>query len=278
MFVVGTAYSGSTLLGNALNGHSAISHIGEISRLPCFGIGDPVDHCVLCATAGVDCPVWTPELIAEAGVVGPGRVHQVVRRHLGGVPVLVDGSKSIEWLERCLGPGDGVSSPFVLISVRHPFAFADSSRRRASMSPADAGVLWRDVMSAVVSRSTDFGLANLVVRYEDLARDPAWVLGRVVDSLGLEPEPGLTEFWRHDAHVLGGNGGAYVWYESFRRSGGFVTEEDRVVAQSYAERRFGGWADDKWRTSLSPSDIRTVASTPRLEGVAEFFGYDLSPA
>ncbi len=275
VFILGSAYSGSTLLGNALNGHSAIRHLGELSRLPEFGVGDITDHCVLCATAGQECPVWTPELLAAVQAAGPGDAHRVLRDRLGGPQILVDGSKRITWFEQCIDGAGSLVSPFALVSVRHPFAFADSCRRRIGLEPHYAAREWRHEMHTTMGTLVATGIPFLVVRYEDLARDPAWMLGRVADSLGLMPEPGLTEFWKHDCHPIGGNAGAHMWFESFRDSASFENDEDREVANSYVGRPFGGWVDDKWTTNLDEAARAAIVAYPGLVETAAVFGYEI---
>src|ERR1051326_2340900 len=99
IFILGTAYCGSTLLGNALNAHSSVAFAGEISRLPAFGIGAPRETCPLCYTREVECPIWTPKFLEEMARQGAGKSLDVYRKAIQK-PVIVDGSKHVAWLRR----------------------------------------------------------------------------------------------------------------------------------------------------------------------------------
>lgn len=274
VFVVGTAYSGSTLLGNALNGHREIAHAGEISRLPAFGLGDEVRKCLLCATADRECPIWDTALAGELDAAAPGEALAVLRPRYG-VPVLVDGSKHPEWLARCLAAPSRLVSPFVVLATRSPFAYADSARRRVGWEPAHAGSVWCEVVTAALALVAHHGLPSMVVRYEDFALRPAMVLARVVDALGLGFDERMLTFWQHDLHCVGGNAGAYVWFDEHRRSGAFATDADAAVGEAYRARRFGGWADEKWREHLAPGDVAAVLDVPAIHTVATMAGDDL---
>jgi hypothetical protein len=45
----------------------------------------------------------------------------------------------------------------------------------------------------------------IIVRYEDLARDPAGCLKRICEFAGLQFEPGMIRYWEHQDLSVGGN-------------------------------------------------------------------------
>src|SRR5216683_4907872 len=70
-FLIGTYFSGSTLLGNCLNAHPSIFFAGEIDRLEAFRREPDWTHgrergCRLCSTqAEHDCPAWPSEFLEK---------------------------------------------------------------------------------------------------------------------------------------------------------------------------------------------------------------------
>jgi hypothetical protein len=276
--LVGTAYSGSTLLGNALNAHEAIAHVGEVSSLPAFGIGPPERACHLCAATGRDCPVWTPETIALLAERGPVAAADVLREATAA-PVIVDSSKWVPWLH-ATGPEERLERRrvVVILTVRSPLAFVESVHRRDGAEVWLAANLWRDTMFDALRSVGRMSLPTMVIRYEDLALEPEPTLTRVCRALGLEFDPCMLEFWNIPVHALGGNAGAFVWYPGYRHRGrsadkGTWREEDAAIADAYRERGFGGWVDDKWRTMLGEDARRAVLATPMLADLATLVGY-----
>jgi hypothetical protein len=170
----------------------------------------------------------------------------------------------------------------VLVAVRSPFAFASSFRRRERGAPAwQAANAWRDVLFDALRFLGASGLPHMIVRYEDFATAPEPVLRRVCDFLDLAYDPGMLSFWQTDVHALGGNAGAYVWYQGYRHAGrdagddDLWTPADAALGERYRARGFGGWSDDKWRDELSAADRREVVQTPGLADLATLAGYDL---
>lgn len=274
VFILGTAYCGSTLLGNALNGHSHIGYAGEVSRLPGFDIGDPERLCPLCASRGRPCSVWSPEFIEEIVRSGPGRSFETFRNKTGA-PVVVDGSKATSWFRKVMFSEHRPDNPFVIIAARNPFSFVDSARRRTDYDAWLAANIWRDTMFDILRSVANHGLPHIIVRYEDLSLDPRGTLSKVCAFLSEDFEEGMLEFWKYPLHGIGGNAGAYVWFDEFRRNGTFATDEDGQVAAEYAARAFGGWADEKWLTRLDPAQRGAVLQTPLLPGLCTLLGYNL---
>jgi hypothetical protein len=278
--VVGTPYSGSTLLGNALNAHPAIAHVGEFSALPAFGFEPIDDQCHLCLALGRDCPVWTPETIERVSAAGPRGAFDVLRE-VTGAPVLLDSSKWVPWLYRTEPEGRRASRRVLaLLTVRNPFAFADSVVRRDGVEPWQAANLWRDTVFDALRALGRMSLPLMVVRYEDVARDPAATLGAICRYVDLDFDDRMLRFWETSVHAISGNAGAFVWYPGYVHRGrrddkGTWSESDATLSDAYRERSFGGWVDDKWRASLGDDGRRQVLGTPMLADLATQLGYDL---
>lgn len=277
VYVVGPAYSGSTLLGNALNGHPEVFHAGEISRLPAFGYGPEAHECMLCRVAGRRCPVWTPELL-DSVERGDAIDALPVIRAATGSPVVVDSSKYVDWLRLAVAGSRGLGRSIrVLLTLRNPFGFAASVRRTDGREAWEAANLWRDTVFDAMRLLGGLALPYMIVRYEDFAFEPEPLLRRICDFLSLEWTDGLMRFWERDTHALGGNPHAYVWYPDYTERVDYSSEfaADRAIATSFRERSFGGWADDRWRSELGPGQLDEILQTPLLTTVANLAGYNL---
>ena len=69
----------------------------------------------------------------------------------------------------------------------------------------------------------------------------------------------MLNFWEVPAHSLGGNAGAYMWYESFREKGRFVSKEDQQRALDYIDRQFSVDKTNSWRHSLTKREINDIS-------------------
>ena len=278
VYVVGTTYSGSTLLGNALNGHPDVFHAGEISRLPAFGLGPEAHDCMLCRVQGRPCPVWNDDTRERVSAAGPVEAVPMLR-DVTGSPVVIDSSKYVDWLRRATeGGGRGLGRSIrVLLTLRNPFGFAASVHRTDGLAAWEAANIWRDTVYDAMRLLGRLALPFVVVRYEDFAFEPEPLLRRICDVLSLEWTPGVLEFWNRESHALGGNPHAYVWYPGYVNAVDYGSEfaADRSIAESFHSRQFGGWADDRWRSELSGSDLDQILQTPMLSAMADLAGYNL---
>jgi hypothetical protein len=277
VYVLGTTYSGSTLLGNALNGHPSIFHAGEVSRLPAFGLGPEAHGCMLCRIRGIECPVWTAEALQQVQAAEPPAAMAAIRARTGA-PVVVDSSKYADWMRRATAGPDGLARSIrVLVTLRSPFAFAASVRRTDGLEAWEAGNIWRDTVFDALRLLNEFALPFLVVRYEQLAFEPEPLLRRVCDFLSLPWDPQLLRFWEADSHAVGGNPHAYVWYPGYHEGVDYCGEfaADRSIGEDFRERTFGGWVDERWRGEMGEAEIDQVMGTPMLPSMAAMAGYNL---
>ena len=277
-YIIGPPYSGSTLLGNALNGHPQVFHSGEVSRLPAFGVGPPATECMLCRVLDRACPVWDHGLVDRIAA-GPPAASVGLIREVTGAPTIVDSSKHVEWLRRVMRRSDD-SDVRVILTLRRPYAFAASVRRTDGMPPWQAANMWRDTVYDALRELGRQGIPFMIVRYEEFASLPERSLRRICSFLGLEFDTRCLRFWEVASHALGGNPHAYVWYPDYVERVSFESEfaADRATAEDFSARRFGGWADVRWRSELSADDMREVRSTPLLADLVELVGYDLDPS
>jgi len=305
VYIIGTAFSGSTLLGNALNALDEVSYVGEVSRLPGFDIGLPESTCLLCLSRGQRCPLWCTDGVAAVKAAGPARALEELARRSAS-RVVVDGSKHVRWLWASAARTPGAR---ILHAIRSPFAFVDTTQRVNGYATFEAANIWRDTIADAIRSINMAGIPSMVVRYEELAYEPERILRGVCDFLDVDFSHDALSFWDHDVHAVGGNPGAYAWYPGFaawhehlirrlstgevvadelpdatqaflRKEGIRVSEVDSSdfhgTVRSYSQRKFGGWVDAKWRQRLDAADIGDVMRTPALTELASLVGYDLA--
>jgi hypothetical protein len=311
LYMAGPAYSGSSLLGAALNAHSRITVVGEVLANLGNQEGFSAPNCWFCLCRKQPCPMWTPALVQSILGAEPSdalrRVSEVADND-----VVVESSKEVRWLwslARVDAPAD--ADLRVLLVVRSPFAFVDSARREERFETWMAANVWRDTIADALRTVNSLQLPSLIVRYEDFALDPEPTLLKVCRFAGQDFDPAMLKFWDHPLHAIGGNPGAYAWYPGFSDwfsnqlnavANGHYDEassymrhwlhayaSERGVDQAglsaagyeatvpaYAARLFGGWVDDKWRDRLDPADLQMILRTPQLADLASLVGYDLA--
>lgn len=285
-FLLGTNFSGSTVFGQALGAHPEVAYLGEVDRAVRFPqtifAHDPDPTCHYCELHDQACPVWTPERVGAARDVPYGRLLPWFREQLGAQAV-VDGSKHPAWL-RAIVADQAVDPQGIVtfLTVRSPFAFADSYRFRTGCAPWEAANVWRDVYYDALRMVSRASWPSMVVRYEHFALDPEPVLRSAAGLLGVGYEPVMRHFQGQDRHDVGGN---FNVFAAPRDGDGDFSVDDfgkkvpatwpKEQSQGYWGRPFGGWVDQKWHRNLSADDVEQVLQTPGLGDLANLLGYEL---
>lgn len=276
VYIASTSFSGSTLLGHALNAHSEVFHAGEMGRLT----PDKVDEvlptfteCMLCAMKGEPCPIWTPETRDQLKRGAYRNRFQTVRDRVEK-PIIVDGTKVLGALTNTLN--DSQTELFkVILLTRHPGAFIRSVRRNTSpKSPKvqafKSAYTWYSVYQHAINLCLLHGTPFLLLRYEDLCLDPHRSLRRVCDFLGIEFEPRMLEYWSEPCHSIGGNPTSYKWFEGFHPES-FPNAAWKESAQRFEEKKISAAHIFDWRKSFGFWDA--VACRVFTKGLIRKFSY-----
>jgi hypothetical protein len=278
-FLIGTYFSGSTLLGNCLNAHPSIFFAGEIDRLEAFGREPDWTHrrepgCRLCfAQAEYNCPAWPSGFLEKIRALDDISAFRAVIER-AEAPILLDGSKRIDWLNSLYDSGLR-SNVKAIICTRLPFSFAKSSDGGAQrLAPMAAAASWRDFYLHALRSLAGRGIPSLVVRYEDFAFKPEPAIRRVCEFLNIPFDPIMLTYWQVPSHAIGGNGGAYLRDPNFTSAA--LDKEEGWKLSYFGGRPFGGWVEDKWILGLTDEAVRQIMSVPMLNDVASLFGYDLA--
>jgi hypothetical protein len=278
-FLIGTYFSGSTLLGNCLNAHPSIFFAGEIDRLDAFRREPDWTHqrergCRLCSTeAEANCPAWPSEFLEKIRPLDDISAYRAVIERTEA-PILLDGSKRIDWLNSLYDSGLK-SNTKAIICARTPFSFATSSDGGARpLRPMAAAASWRDFYLHTLRSLAGRGIPSLIVRYEDFAFKPEPSIRRVCEFLNIPFDPVTLNYWQVPSHAVGGNGGAYLRDANFTPSA--LDKEEKWKLDYFSNKPFGGWIEDKWIHGLTDAAVGQIMSVPMLNDIASLLGYDLA--
>jgi hypothetical protein len=283
-FVLSHSFSGSTLLSFLLGAHPEIATVGEMFIAPSYNrdgypcsCGEPIESCALwqevaremeargvpfdirdadtSLTAGHygslgNRVVWAEprgpvlEAVRKAALLGlPGVRRELDRRlevnrqlaevvmDLRGAHVFVDATKRpgrALLLRRV--PGLDLK---IIHLVRDGRAVARSTIRNLGRTVEDGALSWRGSLGHADRLRRLFPEDRwMVLRHEDLCRDPRHALEGVFRFLGVSPDQPIGDFRASDHHIIG----------------------NRMRLSRTSEIRL----DERWRTEMTPEQIRTV--------------------
>ena len=204
--IAGAGHSGSTLLGMILGSHSRVFYAGEAAKARYIGNTRTAERKRVCKLCGESCVVWRN--FNEGVVDRTDRIYQRIAER-SGKPIIVDSTKNSQWTLDRLADMNAAQVPVVLILLLRDGRAVVNSRLRKypERNAREVITKWKNQITAAQEIYDDFSGTKLKIRYEDLATDSEAVVRPIFDALGLETEPGLTEFYRFDHHPLGGNNG-----------------------------------------------------------------------
>lgn len=286
--ILGTSFSGSTVLNLMLGAHPDIYAGGELSALV-LGRGD--ENAGACTACGFACVHW--DAAARANVSKANLYREVER--IFGKRIIVDSSKSIGWFNEVLASDEhrGVIPSYVLM-VKHPVRYLASCV--ANMTPLKPNrsrrvpfVGWStarerqgfldeqiEVLDTFYEQlfwnfgRTVGGATFHLVHYERMVEDAQAALGPLLGSLGLFFAPAMSNFFGLEYHQIGGNAGPLYQLGQGWPKGTNPTETRR----KFYERNAGLCIDDKYRTLLSEPELKWLLTHPVVRRLGERLGYD----
>lgn len=279
VFLLGTHFCGSTLLGTALNQQPGVVYAGELGLLPANAArltGTEADWrivCLACGLAGRECETWTPAFRKECEAAGPGGVHDLVRERLGAAMV-VDGTKAPSWFRLCLAERPPHRPrPKVVIAARHPYAYLASAKRYLGQGVLASANQWRDVYWDALCACTALGVDFLILRHEDFMTRRAEAVRRLGGFLGFEPVPEMArEDYTGHLCSLGGNPGV----GAVGRKAEEAKPDVPGVWAHHHERKGHGALDERWKRELEPGEIEEAGYASGLADAAVLLGYNLA--
>jgi hypothetical protein len=215
VFLVGSSFSGSTLLGSSLSDEK-VKFFGELDRWAPFKAHPrthQIDACTVCNMLHkkIECPVFgeIKKVKAIAAVDIVQRYLSVVGRRSG---VVIDGSKYVDWLAKLYDNGLMISRDiFAIIVCRNPVAFSFSNSGPMSVPYWESAVSWRETYQHALRVLTHRRIPFIVVQYENIfnitARNNISIsIGNLIGSRVKIDLNGSRE----NIHSLGGNLGSYI--------------------------------------------------------------------
>lgn len=285
IFIVGSSFCGSTIIGNTLNSHPQIFHAGEVDRLSLFrryqGADETylLDSCGLCGlNEPAHCPVWGELPPAPAT---PEEAVDVYRQLMSrsGKEVVLDGSKNVDWLTHL--HDHGLKNTSAILLSRNPLAFA-KSHGDATGAPVWQGVeIWRNIYNHTLRALMKRQIPFIALRHADLLKDPAWFYDRILKFAGLGGAVERDAYFKFETHALGGNVGAFVRYQGFdaarykareaqgnRPLGAMEIEEKRA-----RQKRGGAWQDSGWMEAIPDGEAGAALNLPGVADIMSLLGY-----
>ena len=286
--ILGTSFSGSTVLNLMLGAHPQIYAGGELSALVLSRGQEGVGACSAC---GFACRYWNED--ARAAVTRANIYRQAQR--LFATDLIVDSSKSIDWFNEVLkSPEHRDFAATYVLMVKHPLRYLGSCianitphrpRRRSGrflerLAPARAREAFLIELAEDLDRFYDHffgsfgktvgGATFHLLHYERLIADPAASLAPLLQSLGLSFTPQMSDFFRLEYHQIGGNAGPVYQMGHGWPNGAEVAP----VRRNFYERGPGLRIDDKYRELLSASETEHLMAHPTIRRLCDRLGYD----
>lgn len=275
VFILGTAYSGSTLLGNCLSTHSKINYLGEINHIinsaPRFKTSKDIEICIYCYMHNKVCPVWTEATVELFKKCNPKDLFNIAR-NLFKKEIIIDGSKHVFWFNHLRSIGYDTSKTKVLISVKNPFATVNSIVKKGVFPNWQAANIWRDTYVDIFRTLNSSDIPYYVVKYEDFSADLEKKLNRICSFLDIKFEKKMLDFYHQETHSLNGNiraSGGTIDTDTLKKQGGFSDP-------SYLSQHGQEFKQEKaWLNQMKKVDLDITLKTPLLPDLAHFLGYNI---
>jgi len=292
IFLVGTAYSGSTALSREFARDPRIDMMGEIDRLSMFqpwsGREDAhiENRCRVCFMGEQTdaCPVFNGELAAEASQGSLAERYAAVRRRFPA-QIALDGSKNPNWMRSVVAESPGMQAAAIVLA-RLPWAFAHSVRDADGLDLSQGAARWRDAYQSTLRIVADLGIPSLVIRYEDFLMNRADGEAAVSRLFGFRPQPTRpAAVGVH--HAIGGNLGGFVGMRGVderaleksisgeARAGNYENPNDAFKVQNPALRTDELVLTERWRGELTVAEFSAILHVPGVWETGRLLGYDL---
>jgi hypothetical protein len=286
--ILGTSFSGSTLLNLMLGAHPSIYAGGELSAL-ILNRGDPA--IASCTACGIECRYWTGTARSE---VTKASLYTTVQQ-VFGKRVIVDSSKSIDWFREVLAsPEHEHCVPSYVLMVKHPIRYLASCltniwenrsgthgaslfAKRSIQEERDAFFDEQvELLQAFYQGffrtldETAAGATFHLVHYERLVADAHVALMPILGAVSLAHLPQMDDFFRAEFHQIGGNAGPLYQAGQGWPKGHEPSMERKKFYEASASLRI----DDKYRQSLTARELSRLKAHPTVRALCDRLGYD----
>ncbi len=262
--ILGTSYSGSTILSFVLGGHSHIFAVSETTTLKRDGQGA---ECTMCKYRNQACPFWTRELLDDCLAnmrQRYGLIERAALQILGKDLTLF--SDKAPAVYRPLLAHSTVDRFIVMFKQPESFFYSYRKHRRLNQK-FDSD---RQICDTYVRHYRndfalldDTGFPGFFLYYDDFCRNPVRVTQQLCGFLGVDYEPAMMRYWESNLHTLTGNMGPYMNVldgEELERlyAAKSIYLYDRTHLDWHAGNKRTIALDERWRTELSAEQLRAV--------------------
>ncbi len=267
--LVGTAYSGSTILGMALNSaKNNATYIGELSRshglFEKYQLDREPGVCSACQIEQKNCPIYTDNLFQKFGNKTPTEIHKYLIKHLK-TKTVIDASKHIAWV-RLLAQETPTEKIKVIITVKNPKNYVQSCLDRGTDTAWQAANAWRDTYIDILRTLNRLGIAYYVVRNESYIANTEQTMKGVWNFLHFQPTKYSQE---KQVHAIGGNPAARITEVGNRN---ILETAKRLGQQLFDLNPQKASPLSKQKISY---DTQVLFDTPGLNDLANLLGYEV---
>lgn len=279
IWILGTPFSGSTMVQLLIGRFRKVFVAGEIDRIAAFNMHPHLASdsncylraCAYCRANGLDCEIWRPAVFEELSQTGCGpSVYDILARE-SGKEIVLDASKTPWWFLNVSRHPDFAlwkGRIFAILCVRNPFAFSVSMARRTGQSLESCAFTWvqtnRDALHVI--QTCGHFLPVLTLYHNRVLRDPDGMLTSLAKWCDLGE---LTV--QDNLHYLGGNVAAWPFTAKPEQSTPQFDESKAYFAHIDAV------ADDdgRWREKIDPGMRWRLAGLPGVRDISAIFGIDI---
>jgi len=256
-FICGSGHSGTTLLGLILGSRPDAFFCGEAINAKLLQEIDKPRGKGMCKLCGPECRVW-------AGLDdGPDLYDRIAAQT--GRTLIIDSTKSVSWIDEQNRMLTAKGTPSALVfMLRDGRAVLNSYiRRYPERSVRELIENWRGKILTMRALYNRFPGAKAMVHYERLALHPEGEILRLCALLGIDYQPEMLHFYRHEHHPLGGNDGTQLLLARAAEVGvsGTPIVNSQWQIDYYRMHPLGIKLDQRWKQELAPENLYLFEDT-----------------
>lgn len=251
VFIWSPAWSGSTMLDAMIGSGEDAFACGEIYAL--WGIVDrgwgrqrgiPAKK-IFCSHGEYKCSI-----LIDIQNAGSKRVYDCIFSKFKQVNVISDSSKTSSWFKPQLKWQKGKYEIYNILIYKHPMNWIYSQYKRLLAKPLNPYPSFLHYLKNFLSLEPQ--LENvLIVSFEKLIQNPAEMLKKICEQIGIRYFAGKEKFWNFNHHMVGG--GIMVAHSISK----YGSKRHNTLANRLSENRGRkvikqGFTHDDWETNLPP--------------------------
>jgi hypothetical protein len=265
IFILSSWYSGSTWVGYVLGSGPESAFVGEYHRAWNDAIRVP---CTVCAARGLQCC----EVLYDVEKEPADKAFDLAVSRTGK-RVIVDNSKSIDWIQR-FSVSDDQDMRIILV-IKDPRGYFESARRRGRGNINDVMAHWCKENQEFRNFMRASNIPSMTISYDSLAKCPKAGFRRLFKFCGMTFTKDAIAYWNIEHHGFAANGAsdAILKAHDFTQiPEHFATGDDAY----YRRKSQTFFHDERWRTALSPAESRFIQGNAEVKELLDSLGFALT--